>query len=296
MNRATIIIFLLIITSVTKINAQFAPVGSTWNFIYYGRPNLPGPGTSNEKLIAIADTLLDGKIYSKIVDEYLSIVYLTINSSKVYYYKKNQHNLLFDFNSKKGDTLELDYYNGGWGDQGIIRKRQIKIDSIYSISDKMGTAIKCFTYSIFDSLSSRFVWGNTICEKFNYDDSNYGLFTLNLGEPFDGGSFAFTCYFEPNGYKFILVDSAECNTVSVDEVKSKENTFTIYPNPAQNRLLVEGSLPIQSLELYSLEGKLLISDQHSNSLDITGISNGLYVVKITSNNNMVDFKRVVVQH
>lgn len=82
--------------------------------------------------------------------------------------------------------------------------------------------------------------------------------------------------------------------LSIQEVE--QTIVIVYPNPAQNILFIESKQPIQSLELYSLEGKLLVSCIGCNRIDVSQIPNGFYSVKIQSQYNGTDFKRVVIQH
>lgn len=74
-----------------------------------------------------------------------------------------------------------------------------------------------------------------------------------------------------------------------------DNTFSISPNPAtQSNITIKASATINTVEVYSILGKKLISKSNINTdsyvLPIPDLSNGIYLVKI---NNSVSKKLIV---
>lgn len=73
------------------------------------------------------------------------------------------------------------------------------------------------------------------------------------------------------------------------ELSVSENeavSFKTYPNPVSETLFItsENNL-IEKISIYSINGKLVLSEKENvNQLDISALSNGLYFVKITSEN------------
>ena len=59
------------------------------------------------------------------------------------------------------------------------------------------------------------------------------------------------------------------------------NTIGIYPNPASTKLNIAVNESIQSAAIYSLTGQLVL-ESHAKTLDVSGLSNGIYVVKVTT--------------
>jgi hypothetical protein len=61
--------------------------------------------------------------------------------------------------------------------------------------------------------------------------------------------------------------------VGIDE--NGTGGIIIYPNPTNGFLNIETRLDID-VEVYDMMGKLVISEQNSNRIDITSVPNGIY--------------------
>jgi len=87
--------------------------------------------------------------------------------------------------------------------------------------------------------------------------------------------------------------------VSIHE-ENLDDDFLIYPNPAANALYFKNnnsnndSYQLQLIDVY---GKVIIETQAevSNKIDVTNISNGIYIVRLTNNNtNKTALKKVII--
>ncbi len=68
----------------------------------------------------------------------------------------------------------------------------------------------------------------------------------------------------------------------------------LYPNPATNLFYV--STPVNKAEVYALTGQLVKtfgSNANGNSFDVSGLSKGIYLVKITDTTNRVSTVKLV---
>jgi hypothetical protein len=85
-------------------------------------------------------------------------------------------------------------------------------------------------------------------------------------------------------------------STSVNELANDFN-LQISPNPAHDLLNIQSTSKINSIELLDITGKsLLIENQLSKdnmSLDLSGISPGIYFVRITDQNKSVATRRFV---
>lgn len=76
---------------------------------------------------------------------------------------------------------------------------------------------------------------------------------------------------------------------SIDETSSVVKPVKVYPNPVKNKLLVEtaDSNPVDRLWIYEMNGRLLYyqSNPQDNSVDISGIQPGMYILKTEYRNN-----------
>jgi hypothetical protein len=58
----------------------------------------------------------------------------------------------------------------------------------------------------------------------------------------------------------------------------------IYPNPAASVLSVESPVKV-NITILSVDGKVLITKNAATSVDVSGLANGTYLVKIYDENN-----------
>ncbi len=58
--------------------------------------------------------------------------------------------------------------------------------------------------------------------------------------------------------------------------------ISIYPNPAQNMIRVNGA-SINSLEVMDLTGRKVLRNEGVNTIDLSGLNNGVYMLRINAN-------------
>lgn len=75
--------------------------------------------------------------------------------------------------------------------------------------------------------------------------------------------------------------------------------FSIYPNPAQNHFIFqdeEGN--VELFEIYTLDGKLIetvqVNNSGNNSVDISGLANGIYSLVLRQGENTLGTQKLVV--
>jgi hypothetical protein len=60
------------------------------------------------------------------------------------------------------------------------------------------------------------------------------------------------------------------------------NAISIYPNPANAELNLNGTLnEIDKVSIRNLFGQVLIETKNQNSIDVSSLSNGVYIITIT---------------
>ena len=144
------------------------------------------------------------------------------------------------------------------------------------------------------------------------DDDEYylGEFTFNTGaetsiailargiggaDPGAGGS--------PKGYDFIngdesvRLDYVSLTNESTASVEDRfESNFKIYPNPANDYIQINSNnIEISSVEMYSIVGKRIISNQKlvNDRLDISSLTSGIYLLKVNSQERSL-VKKIIV--
>ncbi|MCX6223701.1 MAG: T9SS type A sorting domain-containing protein, partial [Bacteroidia bacterium] len=72
------------------------------------------------------------------------------------------------------------------------------------------------------------------------------------------------------------------------------NDIQVYPNPTQGQITISGLLQPAELKLYSIQGKLLKTDnQVVNTLDISDLPAGVYILNLFTGNESV-VRRIVI--
>jgi PKD repeat protein len=79
----------------------------------------------------------------------------------------------------------------------------------------------------------------------------------------------------------------------------RDSPILLYPNPAQNHVMIENSVSadLTKVVIYNLEGQVLFQTDLSsgyNSLDISNLANGVYVVAINGKGNFVHKQKLII--
>ena len=75
-----------------------------------------------------------------------------------------------------------------------------------------------------------------------------------------------------------------------DEVL-QTSELSIFPNPVKNRITIDTNLNLEKAELYSISGKL-IGIYNNKTIDLSGFSSGLILLKIYTNSKVITKKIV----
>ncbi|NNF33430.1 MAG: T9SS type A sorting domain-containing protein, partial [Saprospiraceae bacterium] len=116
-----------------------------------------------------------------------------------------------------------------------------------------------------------------------------------------GGTFRIRCDASSNADK-VYIDQVMINgnpqqsvnnylsTVKSDMIKSNhssdliniETEVSVYPNPFQDRLYVDAEEKIDRVNLYSIEGRLIMSQTEFDDfgMDVSNLKNGIYIMEI----------------
>ncbi len=77
------------------------------------------------------------------------------------------------------------------------------------------------------------------------------------------------------------------NTVILGLEDFAQLEFNYYPNPATDHITVNSNLVINSIQLYDMQGRVLISkklDATTTTIDVSNYSKGVYFLKVNSAN------------
>jgi hypothetical protein len=80
-----------------------------------------------------------------------------------------------------------------------------------------------------------------------------------------------------------------CNITSIQENNTSE--FNIYPNPVKDVLTIDGIY--NSVNIYDVFGKLVLTSETQKIIDVSSLSNGVYFVNINTENT-INVKKITV--
>ncbi len=281
--------------------AQLAPVGTTWNYVLWTPVNVRE--ARNIKITIQKDTLIQGKVYSKLFSsfDFLEESYKTIENGKVYYFARDGHHLLFDFNANMGDTIIIERPDPNNIDS--IYPLSIRIDSIYYEKDIKQDSLKIYNISNISTIAPNYVEKTIVYERLfigkNLTSEHNTIFRNDIF-PFniEASTTSFYCYREPNGFSFLLIDSAECDIVDIKEVSELQNQISLYPNPVQKKLFIQNETrySIQHIEFYDISGKQISKSKPTdlNEIGTDFLPNGDYWMIIEFTNHYRIIKKIVV--
>ena len=66
--------------------------------------------------------------------------------------------------------------------------------------------------------------------------------------------------------------------------------MTIYPNPTDNYLFIEGNKNPISISIYNLLGAEVISKSNTDKINVSELSNGVYIIRISDGIGQTDRK------
>jgi hypothetical protein len=242
--------------------------------------------------------LIDGQSYKiisncndSLMTKWSEIRYIREVNQKVYYLKKNDDSecLLYDFNCKVGDTLNLDC----WCLESEI---YFEVDSII-VKPLLDENRKHFYLSYLNNISKE-IWIEGI-------GSIGGI--LNGGGPnncMTGGSQNLLCcyqngieiYHDPE-YDDCYLGSKVVNSVNI---YSSQNQFLVYPNPAKNEINIQihSNEQILSLELVDLKGNPVYQNckvlRNIFKLDVSEFPKGNYILIVETESSKISRQVVIL--
>jgi hypothetical protein len=81
--------------------------------------------------------------------------------------------------------------------------------------------------------------------------------------------------------------------LSISESEFAEKSISMFPNPSSAKIYIKGAT-IKTVDFFNISGKK-IKTFLSNTIDVSSFARGIYFVKITSNSNLVSYKKLVIK-
>ena len=272
-------------TSILKDNSE-------WNILWQST-GVPTPELVTESLMILGDTLVDGELYKKVLRKLSSEtqywhgsleydLYGIIKeeeSGKVFYKPKEQEieYLLYDFGMNVNDTAVMYWC------QNPNCEVHVRIDSI-ATQHIAGAERRVFYVSSKDMFGDEWHWLNTWVEGIGaMEGLLYSCHIVNAG----GITLhELLCYHEDGE---LVWQNPTYNTCIIDPEGVQDNTeasgLQVYPNPARDRVVIEGIEPVEVKVFYAL-GQLL-KESKENVIDLSAQEAGIYILKVTTPSGVV---------
>lgn len=78
----------------------------------------------------------------------------------------------------------------------------------------------------------------------------------------------------------LRIDNIEFTSEEMSTDSPLENHLSVYPNPVEHSLYIEPSDEIDKVEIFNVDGRLINSTKSTSKIDFTGLSAGIYFVKL----------------
>lgn len=246
--------------------------GNPWDTIYW---------TQTYKFTG--DTIISEQTYKKV---YLSEEEIPTNweyeggireeDEKVWYFSKysNGEILIYDFTIEVGDTISY-------------LPQPFVVDSI-NYHEIHGEDRKHFYLSYLEIPYTEF-WIEGI-------GSNYGILSSGGGMGLGGWTW-FLCMSENEELIYMNPNYNSCHLISTEIEEISKSAIQVYPNPAQNKIKITNpeNVKIESISIIDLKGNTLKKfKKNKTELDLSGISTGMYLIKLTYGNEEV-IRKIMIE-
>ena len=68
--------------------------------------------------------------------------------------------------------------------------------------------------------------------------------------------------------------------------ENQNDELSIYPNPANSILNIQSNNQIQSVELFNIQGQLVVKEGNVNQINVSDLTNGVYMIRIATDNGV----------
>jgi hypothetical protein len=107
------------------------------------------------------------------------------------------------------------------------------------------------------------------------------------------------CHFNCTNMYQILLDSIQVSySTNVNLANREQVQVVVYPNPANDKLLITGSFENAQVQLFTMSGRLVyqsVKEAKQTLIDVSRFENGVYILKVISQKGVVP-KKVSISH
>jgi hypothetical protein len=231
-----------------------------------------------------SDTIINDTLYQKLyyndnyttesmaqanISGYIGAIRNDSINKRVWFRNAFYNGILYDFNLNVGDSIKYFHHEGPFS--MILKSKINTIDSVLNCN----TFYKRYNYmGVYETES--------ITEGIGQSD---GLIPINFISPYTySTSDGVNCYSEKNN------NSCALCTPPYTAIKELEiSKLKIYPNPTNETINILSEVPMLSIEITDLLGKLIYkkSDINNEKTEIKIQQNGVYLIKINISDKII---------
>ena len=273
----------------TNVYRPFPDSKASWSGIFYQQGNCDPPNYCPSELVLQGDTLINSKTYHKIYFRNNSYRFFyggyREENKRIYFYKQQYgyEYLLYDFNITVGDTVSVDCNLGA--DTMFYKLIVESVDSVLLPDAKYRREI---------NLYGGVKWIEGIGSTFGLLSPGFSCTTCICGSQL-------VCFRQNDSLFYLNESMVPCFSFnSVDEVINIPQPSNISPNPftTSAQITFPQSCHHISLAVYDIQGKLMLQNQYAGcnqiQLNRSGLSNGMYFLKLMLDDKWVETKKIVV--
>lgn len=293
MKKVTIILLLLM--GAINIKAQdYHPLvedGKQWNVLFSYPWSPPEPQHKYTDIYKIeGDTLLDGVTYK--------VMYATRNENLIGWNlwgfiretedgqvfsrrpSTSDEQLLYNFSMEVGDTICMCDYGYDECCMVVIEKGE----TIFNGESRQQIVLE-------------YPWGNGEREVWIEGiGSLYGI--IDSGSLFlTGGSTNLLCYYEDGDliWHNTMPGFDMCYIINPDGIEEDEtfSVVSVFPNPSKGKVIIEG-VEVTEVKVYNALGQLVKIVRETNEIDVAGLLEGVYLLRIVDERGTNHTKRVTI--
>lgn len=301
--RACVLLFsfVMMLLNLRSAPLDFAPVGAVW----YYTEQFAFQGDINYLTIrSVKDTTIQGyscrRLDCKPLDGFPSgRQYIRYANDSLYRYvaEFNSFQLMAAFNAQTGDSWN--YFVKDWDES--IDTVTVKVNSVERVTinqqslRKLSVRYVVVNYDIYGDSVRSTAYDSQIIEKIG--DTHYLFnFPISASIVFDGNySAGLRCYEDAEFGLYSTGIAESCTWVGIESYKTMDE-IRIFPNPTSGLLYLK--VPDQkaiTIHIKDLTGRIMFTQKpgFSQSVDLTTLPEGLYILTITDKNgNTVNCKVV----
>jgi uncharacterized delta-60 repeat protein len=195
-------------------------------------------------------------------------------------------------------SKDLSFNVGGTGFSGAVYDIAIQSDNKIVLAGGFSSYNDIYQKALIrinldGSVDNSLLFGDTISSKAFRDGLIYSIAIKSNGNIFVGGPIRNYFNYASSG----LVGIRGNAVLSNENFEITNNEITLFPNPVDNVLNFKTSNfnNISKVSIYDLVGNQILKDKNviNYNIDISNLSKGIYLIKMTTTNNEIIIKKII---